>query len=169
MLVNIMIHKNQEWRNIKGGSLLNLLAVQEYEALSVRDFIENKREVQPTRSFLPPAVGYWNRAGITFHNVNFRKGDNGLPHQLYDMTGTIDVMFHHFYGNDIHSYDSKLEPAFSSDFREPKFDEGRLYEAWVLYKPSTDEAILAGVKPLGPPTPEVGEDEDISFKLRPEY
>ena len=162
-----MIYVNQEARRLGSGLvdgyLLDLFGFQEYEAFSVKDFEENRGEIKPTGALSLAGVFQKGLASVTLHSVNYRRSRYNTP-QIYDMTGSIDVKFHMFWSNPI----CDLRLGMLGPYQVPNFDEGRLSEATLLYKPATDEVFLWLVEPYGPSSTE-REEKEAPSALEPQY
>ena len=141
-----MIYYNEAFKQLPGGPFIDLFVPELYEAVSVRDFLEGRSDVKPTRKFLGPVVVYYNLAGIYLHNVNYRRDEDDSL-KLYHLTGNVEVKLHCFHSNRLADYKPRVRNELDPDTL--KFGEGRLGKVELLYKPSTDELFLIGVE-MGP-------------------
>lgn len=162
-----MIHINREVREHLGtvvGAAVDTFFPQYYEALSIRDFVENRKAVQPTRSLAPLALFFYEKACVFFTNVNFRQGKNDR-HTLYDLTDEIEVAIPRLAFKSVVVYDQGIEKLVVPD--------GRLFRANIEYHLKTDQAFLYSVEPYGPPdpehTPKIEERRLLPYSLQPKY
>lgn len=178
-----MIHLNSEIG--RSNFLLGLFSVQQYEASSVGDFIDNRRQIRPSRRIIPVGILspwlYWGKAVVGFINVNYRRGETSP--QIWDMTGYIDIKFdgilipEWMFDRNQTCHDASCgllerDPYKSLPYHRPHskimLPERRLFEVTILYDTSEDMAIFHGVTPDGPPNPEIKEKEKLP-NLVPEY
>ncbi len=160
-----MHHLNEDLRRVRGDSLLDLTLPQMYHMSSIKDFLDNKPSVKPTRSISPFCIFDLNgkreiipnfnvlalqgNAIVYMRNVNYRITEEGV-NQLYDNTGSIDVALRWTWKLGL--FDLATIEAIPSPV-----PQGHSYLVALLYSPPKDRTILWYVKPKGPPSPEMKE------------
>ena len=126
-------------------NLIKGIMAQSYEATSVRDFLENQEYVEPTKNILFPAVSFCGAAVITFRNINYGRTSDGV-HSLSDLTGSLDFGFHPDFSGEFVGGSLEDESLSPSNLETLNLNEGRLFEAEIVYFPLEDASYLLGVK-----------------------
>jgi len=133
-----MRHLNDEYRSSLLGRLVNHLLPEEYQAESIGDFMNNRKEIRLTGWKIFPGSIFRGAAFIRFSKVDYRNRDG--RHQFYDTTGSMDVEFHPSYHHRVaEGRGGKLEPI---------FHPGR-YRAAIVYIPETNQNFIWSVEPHG--------------------
>tara|TARA_Y100000310_G_scaffold818_1_gene1154 strand:+ start:2244 stop:2738 length:495 start_codon:yes stop_codon:yes gene_type:complete len=149
-----MFHLNETYRKTPITGPLDLIIPNHYQATSIGDFLRDKSKIVLERKYGLIAHFYRGLAAVDFLNIDFRKGNGEPPYQFSDMTGSMDVHLHSFFGRHMVDYHNGRRELGPGDIR---IDEGRLAEARIVFSPSEDISYLVQVKPFGPPSEETEE------------
>jgi len=162
-----MIDVNEEDKQLFGKRIvldfLELLWVpQTYEAVSIRDFTEDRDngKIKPSRN-----SNFKDLAFVIFQNVDYSEPTK-IFHKLYDATGELDIYLDRC-TNPLH-YMKKC-PKVPKGEVDPPFTHGRLYEVEIRYNVSTGIAILHDVTQHGPAYSEINLEDRLPMGLQPAH
>src|SRR3989344_795168 len=131
-----MLHLNEELKTL--GTKLHWICIfmpELYRAVTLRDFLDEKHLIKPTRKLIPPSVFVYGCGVVLLPNLLYTPVDDKIG-RLSDLESSVLV----------HISDWFL----TTEDRELLQDSLRLYEPFVLYNPRKDKSYLYGFERHGP-------------------
>ena len=125
-----MLHLNEELKTL--GTKLHWICIfmpELYRAVTLRDFLDEKHLIKPTRKLIPPSVFVYGCGVVLLPNLLYTPVDDKIG-RLSDLESSVLV----------HISDWFL----TTEDRELLQDSLRLYEPFVLYNPRKDKSYLYG-------------------------
>ena len=122
-----------------------------YSANTIRDFMENKELIKPTKNLLPLGILFYNSALVQLESpVTFNEVDYGLG-RISDLNS---------------SFEFPMEGYFSFLNNANPIEEGnKLYEVIIKYSPKKDEMRIISYETKGPLLSETVYEKGIEKKL----
>lgn len=124
-----------------------------YECFSLKDLVENKKELKPTRKILPLGIFFYNKACVFIStSVIYNSIDEKLG-ELTDLTGGIEILL----GKSLEDKKSVLSNGM------------RLYSPFLIYQPKKEKIELADYKENGPEQPGRNDIKEPSIISAPAF
>jgi len=157
-----MIHLNQLVKE-QGlvGYLLGITYPETYQATSIRELMEERKEIKPTNKLLFPAVCFLTATLVTLPWVYYTKLDS-FKAKLEDMNDSVNVLTSSAFG--LWGIDESIIFEDSTK-RLGKETKKKIYKPTLVYQPKTDLLWLHRFNSHGPQSPEKNQESSYNLNL----